>query len=86
MGTGMLQLSDISLTHLQHRLHLTGGSRQKTMLIIIRHGTRSDLFCPDGYARTLLSDSFFEKEPGVSATTCNWQTTRKLLELVLGGK
>jgi hypothetical protein len=27
------------------------------------------------------ADSFFEMEPGVSATIRNWQTTRRLLEL-----
>lgn len=39
------------------------------------------LFCPDGYGRTKLSNSFFEKKLGVSATTRNWKTVNTLLAL-----
>ncbi|MDO8736364.1 MAG: DUF1697 domain-containing protein [Thermoleophilia bacterium] len=39
------------------------------------------LFCPDGYGRTRLSNSFFEKKLGVSATTRNWNTVNRLYEI-----
>ncbi len=40
------------------------------------------LCCPNGYGRSKLGNSFFEKELGVDATTRNWRTVTKLLELV----
>lgn len=39
------------------------------------------LFCPNGYGRTKLSNSFFERKLGVLATTRNWKTVNTLLAL-----
>ena len=39
------------------------------------------LFCPDGYGRTKLSNTFFEKKLGVPATTRNWNTINALLQM-----
>jgi len=39
------------------------------------------LYCPEGYGKTRLSTNFFEKKLKVSATTRNWKTVNKLLEL-----
>jgi uncharacterized protein (DUF1697 family) len=39
------------------------------------------LLCPNGYGRTKLSNAYFEKELGVTATTRNWRTVTKLGEL-----
>ncbi len=36
------------------------------------------LFCPNGYGRTKLSNSFFERKLGVPATTRNWRTVNAL--------
>jgi uncharacterized protein (DUF1697 family) len=36
------------------------------------------LFCPNGYGRTKLSKSFFERKLGVPATTRNWKTVNAL--------
>ncbi|MCK5672410.1 MAG: DUF1697 domain-containing protein [Spirochaetales bacterium] len=41
------------------------------------------IFCPDGYGKTKLSNNFLEKKLKVSATTRNWKTVNKLLELAL---
>ncbi len=40
------------------------------------------LHCPDGYGKTLLSNTFFEKNLKVSATTRNWNTVRALNAMV----
>jgi uncharacterized protein (DUF1697 family) len=40
------------------------------------------LHCPNGYGRTKLGNTYFEKELGVTATTRNWRTVTKLAELV----
>ncbi len=39
------------------------------------------LHCPDGYGRSKLINSFWEKKLGVAATTRNWRTVNKLLEM-----
>ena len=33
------------------------------------------LYCPEGYGKTRLSNTFFEKRLKVRATTRNWRTT-----------
>jgi uncharacterized protein (DUF1697 family) len=39
------------------------------------------LHTPNGYGRSKLSNAYFEKQLGVSATTRNWKTVRALAEL-----
>jgi len=39
------------------------------------------LFCPNGYSRTKISNSFFERKLSVSATTRNWKTVNALYEI-----
>jgi uncharacterized protein (DUF1697 family) len=40
------------------------------------------LHCPGGYGRTKLNNGFFEKRLGSAATTRNWKTVGKLLEML----
>jgi uncharacterized protein (DUF1697 family) len=40
------------------------------------------IYCPIGYGRTKLSNVGIEKALSVTATTRNWKTTNKLLEMV----
>ncbi len=39
------------------------------------------VYCPGGYGNTKLSNTFFESKLKVKATTRNWKTTLKLLEI-----
>jgi uncharacterized protein (DUF1697 family) len=39
------------------------------------------LFCPNGYGRTKLSNSFFERKLNTSATTRNWKTVNALHQM-----
>jgi uncharacterized protein (DUF1697 family) len=39
------------------------------------------LYCPGGYGNTKLSNNFFENKLKVTATTRNWKTVNKLIEL-----
>jgi uncharacterized protein (DUF1697 family) len=39
------------------------------------------VFCPNGYGNTKLSNNFFESKLKVMATTRNWKTTNKLIEI-----
>ncbi|MCP4443323.1 MAG: DUF1697 domain-containing protein [Aureispira sp.] len=39
------------------------------------------LHCPNGQARTKLNNNFFERKLKVTATTRNWRSSNKLLEL-----
>jgi len=40
------------------------------------------LFCPQGYGKTKLSNSFFERKFGMPATTRNWNTVNALFKMV----
>lgn len=39
------------------------------------------LYCPGGYGKTKLSNNFFENKLKLKATTRNWKTVNKLVEL-----
>ncbi len=39
------------------------------------------LYCPNGYGRTKLSNNVFERMLSVEATTRNWNTVNRLLEM-----
>jgi len=41
------------------------------------------LFCPNGYGKTKLSNSFFERKLGMPVTTRNWNTVNALAELAI---
>ena len=42
------------------------------------------LFCPNGYGRTKLSNSFFERKLNQPATTRNWNTVTTLYAMAIG--
>ncbi len=44
-------------------------------------GSEVYLHCPDGFAGTRLSNSYFDSMLSTTSTTRNWRTTLKLLEL-----
>jgi uncharacterized protein (DUF1697 family) len=44
------------------------------------------LYCPHGYGRTKLNNSFFEKALGIRATTRNWRTVLALKDLCKGNE
>ncbi len=44
-------------------------------------GNEIYLFLPHGSGRTKLTNNFFEKKLGVKATTRNWNTTTKILNI-----
>jgi uncharacterized protein (DUF1697 family) len=46
-------------------------------------GSEVYLYCPSGYGRTLLSNTFFEKQLKVKATTRNWKTINTLHAMAL---
>jgi uncharacterized protein (DUF1697 family) len=39
------------------------------------------LYCPSGYGKTKFNNSFFEKKLKCNATTRNWKTVQKMIEL-----
>ena len=39
------------------------------------------LYCPDGYSKSKLTNSFFENKLKVTATTRNWKTTTELVNI-----
>jgi uncharacterized protein (DUF1697 family) len=39
------------------------------------------LFCPNGYGRTKLTNTFFERKLDMPATTRNWKTVNALYQM-----
>jgi len=42
------------------------------------------LFCPGGYGKSKLSNSYFERKFGMPVTTRNWNTVNALYKMALG--
>jgi len=40
------------------------------------------LYCPNGYGRTKLSNSFLERRLGTAATTRNWRTVNAIHDML----
>ncbi len=59
--------------------HLTAKSKDEYKVI----GAEVFLHCPDGYGKTLLSNTFFEKYLKVAATTRNWNTVLALRSMAV---
>ena len=56
----------------------TLGKNEDTFIIVDK---TIYLYCPNGYGKTILNNNLFEKKLKVSATTRNWNTISKLVEL-----
>ena len=42
------------------------------------------LYCPNGYGKTKLNNTFFERKLKMPATTRNWKTVKALYEMAIG--
>jgi uncharacterized protein (DUF1697 family) len=61
----------------QSRLEAPGAGADELVVA----GRHVYVFCPNGYGRTKLNNTFIERRLGVAATTRNWRTVTTLLEL-----
>lgn len=48
---------------------------------LLVRGREVYLYCPEGYGKSKLSNTFIERKLEVEATTRNWKSVNKLLEL-----
>ena len=48
-------------------------------------GSEVYVYCPGGYGRTKINNTFFERSLGVAATTRNWNTVTTLARMATGG-
>jgi uncharacterized protein (DUF1697 family) len=48
---------------------------------LVAKGAEIYLYCPNGYGKSKLSNTFLESKLGISATTRNWKSVKKLYEL-----
>ena len=48
------------------------------------HGQEIYVSCPNGYGRTKITNTWFERKLGVAATTRNWKTVTRLAQLAAG--
>lgn len=89
-GNPFIKESDIELDKL-HVTFLSDIPDQKAVLNLDINKAENEkfeiigrevyLYCPNGYARTKLKNDAFEKKLNTTATTRNWKTTNKLMEL-----
>jgi uncharacterized protein (DUF1697 family) len=49
--------------------------------VCVLDGREVHLFCPSGFGTTKLTNTYLERHLGVAATTRNWRTIIKLVEL-----
>jgi uncharacterized protein (DUF1697 family) len=64
----------------KERIKLTATLKTGSDRFIL-NGREIYLYCPGGYGNTKLSNAFFESKLKVIATTRNWNTVNKLLEI-----
>ena len=50
---------------------------------LVVKGKEVYLYCPNGYGKSKLSNTFLENKLGVEATTRNWKSVHKLYELLV---
>lgn len=53
--------------------------------LLVVKGRQVYLYCPNSYGISKLSNTFLEKKLGLVATTRNWKSVNKLLELATQG-
>lgn len=58
---------------------LLGYVKEPERLVV--KGAEIYLYCPNGYGKSKLSNTFLENKLGISATTRNWKSVKKLYEL-----
>jgi uncharacterized protein (DUF1697 family) len=58
-----------------------GGADGDELAVV---GREVYLHCPNGYGNTKLTNALFEKKLGVDATTRNWRTVMKLVDMAGG--
>ena len=69
-----------SIEHLSN-LSLPDGVTDEFQVV----GRHVYVFCPNGYGRTKLNNSFFERKLKVAATTRNWKTVTALHTMTHSG-
>ncbi|NOY85763.1 MAG: DUF1697 domain-containing protein [Deltaproteobacteria bacterium] len=50
---------------------------------LVVKGKEVYLYCPNGYGKSKLSNTFLENKLGVKATTRNWKSVHKIYELLV---
>lgn len=78
-GTKVL-VSFLSATPLKDKLEKAQEYAADSEQIVLK-GKEIYLYCPNGYGKSKLSNTFLEKKLGVGATTRNWKSVNKLYEL-----
>lgn len=70
-------------------LHSAPSKKKQELLLeyvkkpekLVAKGAEIYLYCPNGYGKSKLSNTFLENKLGISATTRNWKSVKKLYEL-----
>jgi uncharacterized protein (DUF1697 family) len=78
-------LKSLHLTILEKDPGSLGPLPFETQDQFVQRGRLIYLYCPDGYGRSKLTNTFWERKAGCAATTRNWKTVRKLAEMAVKG-
>jgi uncharacterized protein (DUF1697 family) len=70
-------LSDTPDNNILNKLNLSKNEGEEYQII----SKEVYLYCPNGYGRTKLNNNIFESKLKVKATTRNWNTVNKLMEI-----
>ena len=75
-------LASLPPAEISNDLKIPPGIKDECIL----RGKEIYLFCPNGYGRTKLSNSFFERRLKVLATTRNWKTVVAVYDIISSRK
>jgi uncharacterized protein (DUF1697 family) len=88
MERGNIDITKLHITFLADEPHAARFSEIDAEKYLpdefILKGKALYLYCPTGYGNTKLNNNFFENKLKVRATTRNWNTVNKLVELTNG--
>ncbi len=82
LGRPEVDESKLHVTFFDHAPDGPAGDVESGRDAFELRGREAYLHCPDGYGRTKLNNAFFERRLKVAATTRNWRTVQRLLEML----
>jgi uncharacterized protein (DUF1697 family) len=86
LGTNKIDEARLYVTFLKSKpdpslTKILSGMKQKEPDLFTIAGGEIYVYCPNGYGKTILSNTFFEKQLKVTSTTRNWNTVQTLLAM-----
>jgi uncharacterized protein (DUF1697 family) len=86
LGAGKIDETRLYVTFLKSKpdpslARMLAAAKQKGTDVFAIAGSEIYVYCPNGYGKTVLSNTFFEKQLKITSTTRNWNTVQTLLSM-----